>query len=58
MRVLAACMPFVMLGGIVLTANHYFLDAAAGALVSIMGLGLAVMLRRGLPRNAVSNFLA
>ena len=32
-------MPFVMLGGIVLTANHYFLDAAAGALVACIGPG-------------------
>src|SRR6185295_13838092 len=56
-RVFAVCMPVIMLGGIVLTANHYFLDAAAGALVSMMGLGLAVLLRRRLPRNAVSNFL-
>jgi hypothetical protein len=56
-RILAVCMPFVMLGGIVLTANHYFLDAAAGAVVSMLGLAIAVALRRGVPRNALSNFL-
>ncbi len=57
LRIFAVCLPVIMLGGIVLTANHYFLDAAAGALVSMMGLGIAYALRRGLPRNAMSNFL-
>ncbi len=56
-RIFAVCLPIVMLGGIVLTANHYFLDAAAGALVSMMGLGIAYLLRRGLPRTAIWNFL-
>lgn len=56
-RIFAFCLPIVMLGGIVLTANHYFLDAAAGALVSMMGLSIAYVLRRGLPRNVVFNFL-
>lgn len=54
---LAVCMPVVMLGGIVLTANHYFLDAAAGALVSMMGLGIALLLRRGLSRDGAFSFL-
>jgi len=54
---LAAVMPFVMLGGIVLTANHYFLDAAAGAATALIGLGIAYVLRRGAPRNALFNFL-
>ena len=56
-RTFAVCLPVVMLGGIVLTANHYFLDAAAGALVAITGLGIAYLLRRGLPRNRFFNFL-
>ncbi|HYM15656.1 MAG TPA: phosphatase PAP2 family protein [Dehalococcoidia bacterium] len=57
MRVVAAIMPVAMLGGIVLTANHYFLDAAAGALVAMMGLGIAVMLRRTLGRGRRLRFL-
>ena len=48
-------LPIVMLGGIVLTANHYFLDAAAGALVAMMGLGIAVVLRRELARATASS---
>src|SRR3974377_994638 len=45
-RGLVLLMPIIMLGGIVLTATHYFLDAAAGALVSMMGLGTAWGLRQ------------
>jgi hypothetical protein len=56
-RVLAAFMPMVMLGGIVFTANHYFLDAAAGALVSLLGLTIAVLLRRSLRREGRLSFL-
>jgi len=53
-------MPIVMLGGIVLTANHYFLDAAAGALVSMMGLAIAFGLRKLVARNdsRILNFIA
>jgi hypothetical protein len=57
LRVFAVFMPFVMLGGIVLTANHYFLDAAAGALVAVTGLGIAAMLRRGVRRDGAFSFL-
>ncbi len=56
-RLAAVFMPGVMLGGIVLTANHYFLDAAAGALVSMMGLALAYALRRVVRRESVFSFL-
>jgi hypothetical protein len=56
-KVAAVFMPVVMLGGIVLTANHYFLDAAAGALVGMMGLGIAVMLRRRLSGDGRFSFL-
>ena len=56
-RVLAALMPVVMLGGIVLTANHYFLDAAAGALVAGMGLGIAFLLRKSVARERLISFL-
>jgi PAP2 superfamily len=53
-------LPIIMLGGIVLTANHYFLDAAAGALVGMMGLGIAIGLRRLVARNGgrILNFIA
>jgi hypothetical protein len=55
---LAAVMPFVMLGGIVLTANHYFLDAAAGTAVALVGLGIAWMIHRKLSGDGFRNFLA
>lgn len=50
-------LPFVTLGGIVLTANHYFLDAAAGALVAAFGLGIAWLLRRSISRDRLLAFL-
>jgi len=56
-RVFTVFLPFVMLAGIVLTANHYFLDAGAGALVSLTGLGIAVVLRRGVRRDGGFSFL-
>ena len=56
-RVFAVFLPIVMLGGIVFTANHYFLDAAAGALVAMMGLGLAYVLRRSVSRERLFAFL-
>jgi hypothetical protein len=40
-RVFAVVMPFLMFADIVLTANHYFLDAVAGAAVMAAGLALA-----------------
>jgi energy-converting hydrogenase Eha subunit E len=55
----AVFMPVVMLSGIVLTANHYFLDAAAGAFVACIGLGTAMLLRRFVRRqDGVFGFLA
>jgi hypothetical protein len=56
-KIASVFMPVFMLGGIVLTANHYFLDAAAGALVGMMGLGIAVLLRRKLSRDGRFSFL-
>jgi hypothetical protein len=53
----AVFLPVVMLGGIVLTANHYFLDAAAGALVAMMGLGIAFAMRRLLRGGGRFSFL-
>jgi hypothetical protein len=57
LRVAACIMPFFTLSGIVLTANHFFLDAVAGALVACAGLGIAWLLRRGIPRQAKLAFL-
>jgi hypothetical protein len=56
-RRVAYFLPFVTLGGIVLTANHYFLDAAAGAAVAAMGLGAAFLLRRAISRDREISFL-
>jgi len=59
LRWIAVVLPLVMLGGIVLTANHYFLDAAAGALVALMGLCIALALRRTVRRtDGIFGFLA
>ena len=56
-RWVALVMPFFTLSGIVLTANHYFLDAAAGALVACMGLGIALVLRHVIDRQSRFSFL-
>ncbi|MEX2246445.1 MAG: phosphatase PAP2 family protein [Dehalococcoidia bacterium] len=56
-KIFAVGMPFLTLGGVVLTANHYFLDAAAGAAVAGMGLGLALVLRRVVSRQSLYSFL-
>lgn len=50
-------LPFLTLGGIVLTANHYFLDAAAGAAVAGLGLAAAWLLRRSIRRDRLASFL-
>jgi hypothetical protein len=50
-------LPFVTLGGIVLTGNHYFLDAAAGAFVAASGLAVALGLRRLVRRDGAFSFL-
>jgi hypothetical protein len=57
MRALAMLMPVVMLGGVVLTANHYFLDAAAGVLTACLGMGAAWALRRVVRRDGPFSFL-
>ena len=56
-RYVAFVMPAFTLSGIVLTANHYFLDAVAGALVACIGLGIALLLRRVIRRESVFSFL-
>lgn len=57
-RYLALLMPVATLGGVVLTANHFFLDAAAGAAVALLGLWIAVQLRNHLPRSKPFSVLA
>lgn len=57
MRVFSMFMPFITLGGIVLTANHYFLDAAAGGLVAVLGFSIALLLHRLIPRDRFFSFL-
>jgi hypothetical protein len=42
MRAFAVLMPVIMLVVIILTANHYILDAAGGIAVMLLGLGIAV----------------
>lgn len=41
--------PVLMLFSIVMTANHYIIDAAFGAVVSLMGLAVAEAMRRAQP---------
>ena len=41
-RAFAVVMPIAMFTDIVLTANHYFIDAFAGAAVMLAGLGIAL----------------
>jgi hypothetical protein len=57
LKLVAAFMPLVMLSGIVMTANHYFLDAAAGAFVALLALGVAWTLRRAISRDSALSFL-
>jgi hypothetical protein len=54
----AFLLPVATLGGIVLTGNHFFLDAVAGAAVALAGLWLAVRLRSWLPRQKPFTVLA
>jgi hypothetical protein len=41
-RAFAVLMPLAMASDIILTANHYIIDAVAGAAVMLLGLGVAV----------------
>jgi hypothetical protein len=45
-RVAAALYPLLTMAAIVLTANHFFLDAAGGAVVFLAGYWLARLLTR------------
>jgi hypothetical protein len=57
-RYVAFAMPIVNLGGIVLTGNHFFVDALAGAAVAALGLGIAGVLHTRLPRQKPFSVLA
>lgn len=46
LRALAVFLPIGQLAAIVFTANHYLLDAAAGLIVALMGLAIAMTLQR------------
>jgi hypothetical protein len=48
LRALAIFLPIAQLAAIVFTANHYLLDAAAGLVVALMGLLIAMALQRWL----------
>lgn len=45
-RLIAVTMPALMFLAIVLTANHYILDAVIGGAIALLGLGIAGLLRR------------
>ena len=49
-RYLAFLLPVATLGGVVLTANHFFLDIFAGAGVALLGLFIAFQIRVRAPR--------
>jgi len=49
LRLLAPFLPVAMLLSVVITANHYVVDAIAGGMVAIIGLQLAIMVRRFSP---------
>jgi hypothetical protein len=44
-RAIGALTPVAMTTAVVLTANHFLIDAALGAMVALIGLGLAFALR-------------
>ena len=46
LRGFGAVMPLVMFMAIIVTANHYFIDAAVGAVVALIGLAVATKLDR------------
>lgn len=46
LRLAAAAMPVAMLASIVLTGNHYFLDALAGGALVLLALGVVISVER------------
>jgi hypothetical protein len=50
-RLVAITMPALMFLAIVLTANHFILDAVIGGAIALLGLGIAWLLRRAHQEN-------
>lgn len=50
MKALGALWPVAMFFSVVMTGNHFIIDAVAGAIVSFAGFGIAYALHRGLER--------
>lgn len=50
-------MPFAMLAGVIFTANHYILDAVAGAAIALGALWIAVLLHRRFAGSRIHNVL-
>jgi len=58
-RLAGAVLPVLMVGAVVLTANHYVVDAIAGAVIALVGLGTAAWWERHrLSRRDREGFLA
>lgn len=57
-RALGASMPVFMFAAIVLTGNHYIVDALVGGLVVLFGLTAAVLIERRKRRRAVARAIA
>ena len=55
-RMFGVLLPVAMLAAVVVTANHYWVDAAAGAIVALTGLAIAVWLagQRSVIRRAAA----
>lgn len=53
MRIVGAVMPLLMFAAIVLTGNHYIVDAIVGGVVVVAGLGVAVLIERHKRQRAV-----
>jgi membrane-associated phospholipid phosphatase len=51
LRLLAPFLPLAMLVSVVVTANHYIVDAVAGGMVAVIAFQIALMLRRFNPRR-------
>lgn len=53
-RLAAMAMPVLMLASIVVTGNHYLVDAIAGGAIVLTGLGIALLLRNRIPARTVA----
>ncbi|SDU27280.1 phosphatase PAP2 family protein [Jiangella alkaliphila] len=53
LRIIGATMPLLMFAAIVLTGNHYIVDAIVGGAVVVAGLGVAVLIERLKRQRAV-----